>query len=372
MDVKLGGFMKKIAFVIEDLSIKGGRETVLSTLANMLCHDYEVHVLCVTQQEKQIAYTLDNTIYYQYFTYYEGRIRDRFMRAVFKMKSYVRKNKIDLVLGIGSSTFMICSVICAFSKTKWIGCEHSNLKNMHYDPLERFSQKVGAKTCDLLVTLTKKDMLNWKELYHVSEKKMTYCYNPIKMIDTEKQYQLESKKILSIGRIVKVKQFHLIPQIASKVFEIYPDWSWDIYGSGDDTYIQKVKEEIKEYHLENHIHLMGNHPNPNEIYPQYGIFVLCSEFEGLPVVLLEAKLHHLPIVAFDCPTGPSEILEDGVSGELVEYNSITKMQDALIKLIENPTIRLEYSKHSQDNLHLFEEKNIVEKWKVLIENTLRR
>ena len=112
--------MKKIAFIIEDFSDKGGRETVLATLANALCEYYDIHILCVTQKNDQIAYSLNSNIHYQYFTYFEGRTRERFARSVFKMRKYIKKHHIDCVIGVGSSTFMLCTIGTVFSKTKFI------------------------------------------------------------------------------------------------------------------------------------------------------------------------------------------------------------------------------------------------------------
>ena len=363
--------MKKIAFLIEDISEKGGRETVLATLANALCERYEIHILCVTQKNHSLAYQLNSKIKYRYFTYFEGRTRERFARSVFKMRHYVKKNRIDCVLGMGSSTFMLCTIATVLTKSKFIGCEHSNLKNSFYDPLERLSQKMGAYFSDYLITLTKKDIQNWIETYHVNPKRIGHCYNPIKMIENTTKYKQDSRLIMSIGRISNVKQFHLIPQIASQVFEKHPDWEWHIYGSGDQQTIQVLKDEINKYHMENHVILKGNHPNPHEIYGDYGLFVLCSKFEGLPMVLLEAKQHHLPIVAFDIQTGPSEIVEHQKSGILVEADNVDEMAKELNYLIENEQVRIEYARQAQDNLYLFEESRIINQWKELFENILK-
>ena len=363
--------MKKIAFLIEDISEKGGRETVLATLANALCDTYDIHILCVTQKNETLAYQLNPNIKYQYFTYFEGRTRERFARSVFKMRRYIKKNRIDCVLGMGSSTFMLATISTIFTKTKFIGCEHSNLKNTFYDPLERLSQKMGAYFSDYLVTLTKKDIQNWIETYHMNPNRIGHCYNAIKTIEKVDDYKVDSRLIMSIGRISNVKQFHLIPQMASQIFEKHPDWKWHIYGSGDAQTIQVLEDEIKKYHMENHVILMGNHPNPHEIYGEYGLFVLCSKYEGLPMVLLEAKQHHLPIVAFDIQTGPSEIVEHQKSGILVEADCVDEMAKQLIYLIENDQIRKEYASHAQDNLYLFEESRIIDQWKTLFENILK-
>ena len=359
--------MKKIAFIIEDFSDKGGRETVLATLANALCEYYDIHILCVTQKNDQIAYSLNSNIHYQYFTYFEGRTRERFARSVFKMRKYIKKHHIDCVIGVGSSTFMLCTIGTVFSKTKFIGCEHSNLKNTFYDPLERLSQRMGAIFSNQLITLTKKDIGNWIEKFPFVKDKIDYCYNPSEIEEYKESYDMNSKKIISLGRISGVKQFHLIPQIASQVFEKHPDWSWDIYGDGDKNTVQLVLDEIKNYHMEDKVRLMGAIANPHIIYGKYSLFVLCSKFEGLPIVLLEAKQHHLPIVAFDIQTGPSDIVQDQVSGLLVEAYDCKQMAEAICKLIEQPDMRETFSNHALDNMHLFDKEVIIEKWRKLLD-----
>ena len=107
------------------------------------------------------------------------------------------------------------------------------------------AKSAGVNECTLFRKFkTKKDIQNWIETYHVNPKRIGHCYNPIKMIENTTKYKQDSRLIMSIGRISNVKQFHLIPQIASQVFEKHPDWEWHIYGSGDQQTIQVLKDEI--------------------------------------------------------------------------------------------------------------------------------
>ena len=87
------------------------------------------------------------------------------------------------------------------------------------------------------------------------------------------------------------------------------DWTWEIYGSGNQDEVDKIKELIKENNLQDKLLIKGLEKNQDLIY---GIRDLChdSRYEGLPLVLLEAQQYNLPIVSFCCPTGPSEIVEE--------------------------------------------------------------
>ena len=104
-----------------------------------------------------------------------------------------------------------------------------------------------------------------------------------------------------------------------------------------------------------------------DIYKNYSIYVMTSYREGLPLVLLEAKANSLPIVSFDCLTGPSEIVRDGVDGYLIECYNEGKMVDKLSKLIENPCLRKEFSDKSRENLDKFGKNKIIKQWETLID-----
>ena len=84
------------------------------------------------------------------------------------------------------------------------------------------------------------------------------------------------------------------------------------------------------------------------------------------MVLLEAKSQGLPIIAFDCKTGPNEIVRNGIDGILVKNNDIAKFQEMLNELIKSPDLRSSFSNKSMENVDKFEKKNIVSQWQRLI------
>ena len=87
------------------------------------------------------------------------------------------------------------------------------------------------------------------------------------------------------------------------------------------------------------IFLKGNIKGEDNIYPEHSIYIMTSYFEGLPLVLLEAQQYKLPIVSFNCPTGPSEIIRDNVNGFLIENYNVNLMVEKLSLLIENEELR---------------------------------
>ena len=93
---------------------------------------------------------------------------------------------------------------------------------------------------------------------------------------------------------------------------------------------------------------------------------MTSRYEGFPLVLLEAKSALLPIVSFECKTGPKELINDNVNGFLIECFNTQNMADKIIKLIENTTKRKEFSNHSLDDIQEFEYGFVINKWVELL------
>ena len=94
---------------------------------------------------------------------------------------------------------------------------------------------------------------------------------------------------------------------------------------------------------------------------------MTSRYEGLPLVLLEAKQYGLPIVSFNCPTGPSEIVIDGENGYLINDFDIEEMSNRIIELIKNEKLREDFSKNSMKDTDKFNKDKILKQWIDLIE-----
>ena len=98
------------------------------------------------------------------------------------------------------------------------------------------------------------------------------------------------------------------------------------------------------------------------------IFAMTSRSEGLPMVLLEAKLMKLPSVSYDILTGPSEIILNGVNGYLVEPENVDAFAISLARLMKSEKLREEFSANSWDNIGKFDSAEITKKWIRLLDS----
>ncbi|WP_432165825.1 glycosyltransferase family 4 protein [Streptomyces sp. bgisy031] len=147
----------------------------------------------------------------------------------------------------------------------------------------------------------------------------------------------QSHIVAAAGRLFPQKGFDLLIPAWAKLVESHPDWQLRIYGSGEKK--TELRALIEEHHLYNHVLLMGHTERLDDELAKASVYVLSSRFEGLPMVMIEAMSHALPVVAFDCPTGPADVLTHGVDGLLVAPEDPDALADALTRLMGDRALR---------------------------------
>ncbi len=139
----------------------------------------------------------------------------------------------------------------------------------------------------------------------------------------------------------------------------------EIYGNGTEK--EKLQEKINNLGLEKSFLLKGVTENIKEKYLASSIYVMSSRYEGMPMVLLEAMAHGLPIVSFECPCGPKDIIKDNEDGYLVSFGNVEQMAKKIEELIINKEKRKFFGKNARKNVERFSQDKIMEKWKKLFE-----
>lgn len=355
--------MKKVGILVYDFNATGGAERVAKNLAIELAKNSEIHVISlfeskVEEQAKEYKYVkmFDKTI----------SITKNLLKISKKVKKYLKENKIDVLLIITAGVNSVGILATKGTNVKTIYCEHSNLENKTYGKRHIFRQWIGAKFADIVVTLTERDKENFKREFSVKEERIESIPNWIENKNNLKDiiYDSDSKKIITVGRLEKVKGYDNLLKVAKIVNEKHPDWTWDICGGG--SLYEELSAKIKEEKLEKFLHLKGNVKNIEQIYKEYSFFVMTSYYEGLPLSLLEAQINKLPIISFDCPTGPSEIIANNQNGYLVDCYNAEQMATKINDLIENKEKRIEFSEKSNLNLKKYEKQEVLKKWNNLI------
>jgi glycosyltransferase involved in cell wall biosynthesis len=155
----------------------------------------------------------------------------------------------------------------------------------------------------------------------------------------------------------------LIPAFA-QVVQRHPEWTLRICGDGPQR--RSLERLVIEHELSNNVLLMGAVERLDLQMSQASMYVLSSRHEGLPMVMIEAMSIGLPVVSFDCPTGPGDVIEDGRSGILVADGDVDALARAMLEVIEDPDRRRALSEGGAARSKDFALESIGPRWEALI------
>lgn len=352
--------MKNIAIFIYDSSLMGGAEKISLQLANDFSGMHNVSVISLFQEKDKPIVELKPNVNHYVLCNETGSIPKNILKYSVQLKKLLSNNDIDIVLGITAGINSIAYLSTVFTKIKWYYCEHSNLENQTYGKLHFIRQMLGAYLADKIIVLTNRDEDNFKRKFKISKEKIKVIPNYFENKNNFTKYNEDTKKIISVGRLVSVKQFDHIIDISKDLFNRFYDWEWHIYGDGEQYAF--LENKIVENNLQTNVKLMGMHKDVISKMEEYSFLVLTSKYEGLPMTLLEAQSSNLPVVAYDCPTGPADMIIHNENGILVKADDKALLLDEISSLIEKKEKRIYLAKNSKMLMSSFSKNRVLKLW----------
>ena len=214
-----------------------------------------------------------------------------------------------------------------------------------------------------IVVLTHEDNdMNWKGWKNVS-----VIPNPILNV-TYLLSDLTEKKVISVGRLSQQKNFSSLINAWVSVYSAYPDWHLEIWGDGHLK--QELNCLIGKLRLTESVHLNGYTDDVMTNYAKASLFVCSSNFEGFGMVILEAMSCGLPVVSYDCPCGPRDIITEGKDGYLVPMGDEQALAERICYLIEHEDERLIMGKAALEKSKQYALDIIIDKWMNLFRNLM--
>ncbi|AXK37865.1 glycosyltransferase family 4 protein [Streptomyces armeniacus] len=210
--------------------------------------------------------------------------------------------------------------------------EHMNLSVHRADVRKAIAEHYPQ--FDAVAVLTQRDRAEYAAL--LPRTRVVRIPNAVHSLE-QRPADYDSKVVLAAGRLFPQKGFDLLLPAFRQVIERHPDWQLRIFGVGERK--AELRALIEELHLYNHVFLMGHTSHLDDELAKASVYVLSSRFEGLPMVMIEAMAHALPVVGFDCPTGPSDVLTDGQEGILVPAEDTEALAGALSRLMGDRELR---------------------------------
>lgn len=356
---------KKISLVIGGLR-GGGAERVCVTLANGLVENgYDVDLVVLSLKDAVMQEDLSKQVNLVDLKVEHAR------NSFYVLLKYLRYKKPGIILSFNSEISVILGMLRLIFRLKYrlvsrcinyMSQVASSKSGLWYGVIAGLLIKKLYVLSDAYIVQTR-DMAN--DLIHytrLDKSKITVINNPIseRIEAYSEQYDLrriiKADYLICVGRLEKQKAFHYAIEAFAKVAERYPTLKLKLVGKGSLEW--ELKEQAAMQNLTGIIEFEGYQADIIPYYLQARATVLTSLFEGFPNVLAESIALGTPVVAFDCPSGPDEIIVDGVNGYLVRYQDLEHLVECLQKVLNN---QLDISKVMK-SADRFKSERIVQKY----------
>ncbi|HEX4817326.1 MAG TPA: glycosyltransferase family 4 protein [Nonomuraea sp.] len=236
--------------------------------------------------------------------------------------------------------------------------EHMNLASYHSAVREEIARHYGA--FDAIAVLTETSRAEYRAIFDKTP--VVRIPNAVAM-EHRKHSDHHNPVVIAVGRLVPQKGFDmLIPAFAS-VAEAFPGWTLRIFGSGPSQ--ERLQARIDEHGMGGRVTLMGRSDRIHEELTKASVYALSSRIEGLPMAMIEAMGHALPIVAFDCPTGPADVLTHGKDGLLVPPRDVPKLGEALAQVMGDRELRSRMGAAAAETAHGYTPQVVMPLWEQL-------
>lgn len=348
-----------------NLSNPGGTERVTTLIANELAEkNPNISILSLTDGKNPFFYLNADVKTYSLYPM-KISFKKNFIGAVLKIRRFVQQHQID-------SLIVVDSISCIFTVPALYGLQVNHICWEHFNfnvNLKTKSRDIGrkwaAKYCDYIVTLTKRDEELWQQGLNDINAKIIPIANPTPYENVKHRPSLDFKNVLTLGRLTYQKGFDSLIEAWAQVCKTNEDWTLSIVGSGEDE--EALKDQAKRLEVLSRINFVPANKDIEQYYKKSSFYCLSSRFEGLPMVLLEAQAFGLPIVAFDCDTGPAEVVEHRTTGLLVKAGDTSQLADCLLTMINITNSEYEMmSANTIENSQNFSIQSIIKTWLSII------
>ena len=342
----------KIVYCTPALYMAGGVERVLTLKANYFAEHcgYDITIILTEGKDKPFFYPLSDKIkvinldvnfeelwtcsfikkvivYLKKQRLFKKLLTSELMRIRPDMTISLLRREINFLTSIKDGSKKIGELhVNRANYRNFEGNESNVIKNL-FAKLWMKNLVGHLRKLEKFVVLTEEDKSQWQELSNIE-----VIPDPLSF-HTDTVSPLTSKRVIAVGRYVYQKGFDLLLDAWSIVEKQCRDWELTIYGQGErDPYEQLIDELMIN---RNRCHLYGPTSDIKQEYLNSSVFVFSSRFEGFGMVLVEAMSCGLPVVSFDCPCGPKDIISNNTDGILVPNGDVEKLADSLLYFINH-------------------------------------
>ena len=376
----------KVLVLHGHLSMGGEERVLLNVLKNLVELNYDVDLLITWNHRENNLFEneIPEKVNYKFlFDNYNGK--NKLIKEIYRIKAkatylkkvekIIKENKYDVIIDYSSNLLKYNNFDIKVPVFAWIHFSLTFGEKLSADKIEKYKKQYKKYDKILAICDTMRD--EFVEILGMDKNKVELVYNPIDLeairkkaenIDKKYENYLKQDYFLQVSRLTEQKQPEHLVDIYYKLKQ--RGIKEKLYFIGNGEKVNLIKQKIKEYKLENDVILLGQIENPYPFFKNAKLFVHTAKYEGLPTVLLESLAFGTPVVAYDCPTGPKDILgENSEYGELIPLNDKDMFVEKVYELMNNNKKYENYKKLSFVRANDFSMESNKVKLKELIENT---
>lgn len=353
----------KVLVLHGHLSMGGEERVLLNVLKNLVELNYDVDLLITWNHGKNNLFEneIPKKVNYKFlFDNYNGK--SKIIKEIYRLRTkttYLKKvekiieeKKYDVIIDYSSNLLKYKNFDIKVPIFAWIHFSLTFGEQLSTDKIEKYKKQY--KKYDKILTICDTMRDEFVEILGMDKTKVELVYNPINLEIIRKKAEnvnpkygnyLKEDYFLQVSRLTQQKQPEHLVDIYYKLKQ--RGIKEKLYFIGNGEKVKLIKQKIKEYNLEDDIILLGQIENPYPFFKNAKLFLHTAKYEGLPTVLLESLAFGTPVVAYDCPTGPKDILgKNSEYGELIPLNDKDTFVKRVYELIDNNEKYENYKKMS--------------------------
>ncbi|AQW97063.1 glycosyltransferase family 4 protein [Elizabethkingia anophelis] len=382
--------MIKVLYCIPSLYNPGGMERIITDKINSLAEDYKYEVTLVTtdQMGKKIFFDLNNNIDVRHLdldfnsTFNLPLLKKRLeikKRSIIykkKLEEIIEAKQIDICISTGGKELEFLNFLkgnCKkvfeshFSKDyrrQFLVSRSPGLKSEIIGRIRSQQLINQTKKLDKVIVLTQHDLKDWSTSHSNVAQIYNFC-----SFSSDKIPDYKIKRAIAIGRLDAQKGFDML--IDSWVInkDKLVEWRLDIYGQGE--WEDMLKQKIIDNKLEQNITLKGVTNDIKTELQNSSLFLFSSRYEGFGLAIIEAMTVGLPVISFDCPQGPSEMVNTD-NGFLIELGDLNGFSNAIVKVTSDNELRKKMGEISKINSNKFSKPEIMKSWDLVFKDIIRK
>lgn len=354
--------LEKILFYI-DTMYRGGAQRVMANLVNYFAEQkYDVILVNDFRQGmNEKVYSISDQVIREYLSEVNaGNPIVKNIKRICRLRKIIRGYKPDIVLSfLGKPNERLLLATLGMNVKKIVSVRNDPNREYGSGKMKKFLTGELFKLADGCVFQTEEAKTYFPKSV---QKKSTVIYNPVaqEFFDIRRCDKVEN--IVTCGRLEKQKNHYLLINAFRLLADEFPNEKLYIYGEGS---LRKEYEHyIQNIGLADRIFLPGNISNVQDMLAKAKIFVLSSDYEGMPNALMEALAVGVPSIATDCPCGgPRELIVSGKNGLLCECGNVEELADKLKKVLIDDDFRMHLGVRARKMAKEYRAENVLECWK---------